>query len=75
MTGIRQPVVRRLPFWVTGVQSQNIWKYGPKVDFDISHILEWLTQLLEGFDVKNVSRKNGLWTPLTTRPYKVPNGK
>ncbi len=27
-------------FWATGAQSQNTSKYGPKVDFEISHLLE-----------------------------------
>ncbi len=31
---------RKTRFWVIGVQSQTISKYGPKVDFEISYILE-----------------------------------
>ena len=31
---------RKTGFWVMGMQSQNISKYSPKVDFEISHILE-----------------------------------
>ena len=31
---------RKTGFWVIGMQSQNISKYSPKVNFEISHTLE-----------------------------------
>ena len=31
---------RKTRIWVMEMQSQNTWKYGPKVNFEISHILE-----------------------------------
>ncbi len=34
------PVVRRPDFWGMGMQSQNISKCSPKVDFKISHTME-----------------------------------
>ena len=53
---------RKTWFWVTRVQSQNILKYGSKVNFKVSHIwnLQYLVfKLLEGFDVKNIVLKMG----------------
>ena len=38
---------QKIWFWVRGVQSQNILKHCPKVDFEISHILQSTVLFLE----------------------------
>ena len=50
LTNQKVKVVRRLNFELWGCKVKIPQKYGHKIDFEISHILE--SSVLEGFDTK-----------------------
>ncbi len=59
---------RKTWFWVTGMQTQNISKYGPKVEFGDSHILE-SSVLLLFLNVWKIWCENGVFMLVKMNSY------